>query len=126
MRNLSRLAAEGATVATWSVAAEVRKALEETGFAVAKRPGFGHKREMLAGSSTRGKRAPAVQRKAAVVGAGLAGAALCERLCARGWEVELHERHAGAPISHDDLLDFHALLEDEASLALALDTLLDR
>jgi len=34
------------------------------------------------------------QRKATVVGAGLAGAAVCERLCARGWEVTLHERHA--------------------------------
>ena len=29
-----------------------------------------------------------------VVGAGLAGAAVCERLCARGWEVTLHEKHA--------------------------------
>jgi len=29
-----------------------------------------------------------------VIGAGLAGAAVCERLCARGWEVALHERHA--------------------------------
>jgi tRNA 5-methylaminomethyl-2-thiouridine biosynthesis bifunctional protein len=28
------------------------------------------------------------------VGAGVAGAAVCERLCARGWEVELYERHA--------------------------------
>jgi tRNA 5-methylaminomethyl-2-thiouridine biosynthesis bifunctional protein len=27
------------------------------------------------------------------VGAGLAGAAVCERLCARGWEVTLYERH---------------------------------
>ncbi|HYT48305.1 MAG TPA: FAD-dependent 5-carboxymethylaminomethyl-2-thiouridine(34) oxidoreductase MnmC, partial [Burkholderiales bacterium] len=34
-------------------------------------------------------------RKAIVVGAGLAGAAVCERLCARGWEVELIERRAG-------------------------------
>ena len=29
-----------------------------------------------------------------VVGAGLAGAAVCERLCARGWEVDAHEKHA--------------------------------
>jgi tRNA 5-methylaminomethyl-2-thiouridine biosynthesis bifunctional protein len=29
-----------------------------------------------------------------VVGAGVAGAAVCERLCARGWEVQLVERHA--------------------------------
>ena len=34
------------------------------------------------------------QRKAMVVGAGLAGSAVCERLSARGWEVTLHEKHA--------------------------------
>lgn len=39
---------------------------------------------------------------------------------------ELHERHEGAPITHDDLLDFHALLEDDRSLAEALAALLDR
>jgi hypothetical protein len=27
---------------------------------------------------------------------------------------ELHERPGGAPITHDDLLDFHLLLEDES------------
>src|SRR5688572_33024044 len=40
------------------------------------------------------KTSPVGTRKAAVVGAGVAGAAVCERLCARGWEVELYERHA--------------------------------
>jgi hypothetical protein len=39
---------------------------------------------------------------------------------------ELHELHQGAPISHDDLLDFHHLLEDDVSLAAAMQTLLDR
>src|SRR4051812_42760651 len=34
LRAISRLAAPGATAATWSVAASVRSALEETGFAV--------------------------------------------------------------------------------------------
>ncbi|MBD8529658.1 MULTISPECIES: FAD-dependent 5-carboxymethylaminomethyl-2-thiouridine(34) oxidoreductase MnmC [unclassified Massilia] len=39
---------------------------------------------------------PAVpQRHAIVIGAGLAGCAAAERLCARGWEVTLVERHAG-------------------------------
>jgi tRNA 5-methylaminomethyl-2-thiouridine biosynthesis bifunctional protein len=95
LRSVSRLAARGATAATWSVAAAVRHALEETGFAVEKRPGFGGKREMLAAKSIHGKEVfSPKERKAAVVGAGLAGAALCERLCARGWEVELYERHA--------------------------------
>jgi tRNA 5-methylaminomethyl-2-thiouridine biosynthesis bifunctional protein len=37
---------------------------------------------------------PAPQRRAIVIGAGLAGAAACERLCARGWQVTLVERHA--------------------------------
>ena len=96
LRAISRLAAPGATAATWSVAGPVRHALEETGFAVEKRPGFGNKKEMLVARNTRpGKvREAPTERRAVVVGAGLAGAAVCERLCARGWEVELYERHA--------------------------------
>jgi len=96
LRAVSRLAAPGATAATWSVAGPVRHALEETGFAVEKRPGFGNKREMLVATNLRNDNAtrPPVARKAAVIGAGLAGAAVCERLCARGWEVDLYERHA--------------------------------
>ena len=96
LRSVSRLVARDATLATWSVAGTVREALEATGFAVEKRAGFGGKREMLVGRNTRkgdSHHLPAA-RQAIVVGAGLAGAAVCERLCARGWEVELHERRA--------------------------------
>ena len=96
MRAISRLAAPGTTAATWSVAAQVRDALERTGFAVEKRKGFASKSEMLV-ASYRGRasirRAPA-SRSVSVIGAGLAGAAVCERLCARGWEATLYERHA--------------------------------
>ena len=94
LRSVSRLAGRDATLATWSVAGPVREALEATGFAVEKRPGFGGKREMLVARNTRkgdSHHFPP-ERKAIVVGAGLAGAAVCERLCARGWAVELHER----------------------------------
>ena len=96
LRAISRLAAPGATVATWSVASSVRAALEETGFEVEKRPGFGFKREMLCARLVRkGNEIPLVKTKTAtVIGAGLAGAAVCERLCARGWDVTLIERHA--------------------------------
>jgi tRNA 5-methylaminomethyl-2-thiouridine biosynthesis bifunctional protein len=95
LRSVSRLAARDATVATWSVAGPVRDALEETGFAVEKRAGFGGKREMLTGRYTKqGQTTISVDRHAAVVGAGVAGAAVCERLCSRGWEVDLYERHA--------------------------------
>jgi tRNA 5-methylaminomethyl-2-thiouridine biosynthesis bifunctional protein len=95
LRALSRLAAAGATAATWSVASTVRHALEATGFAVEKRSGFGEKKEMLTATYIRNAPvSPCVEKRAAVIGAGLAGAAVCERLCARGWEVELYERHA--------------------------------
>jgi tRNA 5-methylaminomethyl-2-thiouridine biosynthesis bifunctional protein len=95
MRSLSRLAAPGATAATWSVAAPVRHALEVAGFSVEKRKGFGDKREMLCARYAKRVEEPVrPQRKATVIGAGLAGAAVCERLCARGWEVTLHEKHA--------------------------------
>jgi len=95
LRAISRLAAPGATAATWSVAGPVRHALEETGFAVEKRPGFGGKREMLVARNIRPGPEVSISktRNAAVIGAGLAGAAICERLCARGWEVDLYERH---------------------------------
>ena len=33
---------------------------------------------------------------------------------------ELEESHQGAPISHDDLLDFHDLLSDDAALEHAM------
>jgi tRNA 5-methylaminomethyl-2-thiouridine biosynthesis bifunctional protein len=122
MRNLSRLAAPGATAATWSVAAEVRKALHDTGFAVEKRPGFGDKREMLVAhyqkQQKQGQTTFVSSRTAAVVGAGLAGAAVCERLCARGWNVTLYERHA-APAqeaSGNHAGTFHPIVTPDDSL----------
>lgn len=98
LRHLGRLAAPGATLATWSVAAPVRAALEGAGFAVEKAQGFGTKREMLRGSLIRRNRTPIAEipaRSAIVIGAGIAGAAVSERLAARGWQVTLIERHAG-------------------------------
>jgi tRNA 5-methylaminomethyl-2-thiouridine biosynthesis bifunctional protein len=120
MRALARLAAPGATAATWSVAAAVRHALGETGFAVEKRAGFGDKKEMLVaryagqarGCSSIGKR------QALVVGAGLAGAAVCERLCARGWHVTLAERHAAPAMeaSGNHAGAFHPLVTPDDSV----------
>jgi tRNA 5-methylaminomethyl-2-thiouridine biosynthesis bifunctional protein len=120
MRSLSRLAAPGATAATWSVASSVRHAFEETGFAVEKRPGFGDKREMLFARFA--KPVPQLRipktRKASVIGAGLAGAAVCERLCARGWEVTLLERHdAPAQEASGNLAGtFHPLVTPDDSI----------
>jgi len=98
LRHLGRLAAPGATAATWSVAAPVRAALEGAGFRVEKRKGFGTKREMLAAALIPRRKSPPQTRpgrSAMVIGAGVAGAAVCERLAARGWRVTLVERRGG-------------------------------
>ena len=99
IKGLARLAAPGAQAATWSAAHEVRAALTAAGFEVEKRPGFGPKREMtLARFAPRRARAVStrapLERRALVIGAGIAGAALAERLGARGWRVVLAERGA--------------------------------
>jgi len=103
MKALARLARPGATAATYTTARAVRDALATAGFVPELRPGFGRKRQMLAArySPPRPPRLalPAApqwsERRAIVVGAGLAGAAVVERLAARGWAIELIERHAG-------------------------------
>ncbi|NML14562.1 bifunctional tRNA (5-methylaminomethyl-2-thiouridine)(34)-methyltransferase MnmD/FAD-dependent 5-carboxymethylaminomethyl-2-thiouridine(34) oxidoreductase MnmC [Azohydromonas caseinilytica] len=104
---LGRLAAPGATAATWSVARPVRDGLRSAGFEVERAPGFDSKREM-----TRARYAPVfVPRRAAghplsarvdseaprtalVIGAGLAGAACAQALAAAGWHCTVLERHA--------------------------------
>ncbi len=97
MKAVARACAPEATAATWSAASSVREALAAAGFEVAKRPGFAGKRDMLAARieprRVRAKTAtPWPQRRAIVIGAGIAGAAVAERLCARAWEVTLLER----------------------------------
>ncbi len=101
---LARLAALGATLATWSVAGEVREKLRRAGFSTAKADGFGGKRQMLRGlfldlrprSDGSGSAAAPASGEALVIGAGLAGCAIVERLAARGWTTTLLEA-AAAP-----------------------------
>lgn len=104
LKGLARLAAPGATAATWSVAQDVREGLSEAGFEVAKAPGFGGKREIsVARFAPRfvPRRAPAriarphaAERHAVVVGAGLAGAAAAWALAEQGWSSTLLDRHS--------------------------------
>lgn len=47
---LSRLAADGATLATWTVAGDVRRALRAAQFDVTKRPGFWGKKTNAGGA----------------------------------------------------------------------------
>ncbi|MDE2342377.1 MAG: bifunctional tRNA (5-methylaminomethyl-2-thiouridine)(34)-methyltransferase MnmD/FAD-dependent 5-carboxymethylaminomethyl-2-thiouridine(34) oxidoreductase MnmC [Betaproteobacteria bacterium] len=100
-----------ATLATWCVAGSVRRALEHKGFTVHRRPGFGRKRERLEACFDRIPEAnfrrmatpsrnvalastlsPRSQRQALVVGAGLGGCLVAERLASLGWQVTLLDR----------------------------------
>ena len=93
---LARLAASGATLATWSVSGNVRRGLETAGFALERRPGFGGKREMLTGHRADAPAADLVQpRRALVIGAGVAGTSVAERLAARGWQVTVIDEADG-------------------------------
>ena len=95
---MARLAAPDATLATWCVARGVRDALGEAGFATEKHPGFARKRDMLVGrlsslASCALPLAPEPPRHALILGGGIAGCAIAQRLAARGWRVDLIEQH---------------------------------
>ena len=99
----------GATFATFTCAGVVKHGLKAAGFAWQKVPGFGRKREMLAGhidappDDTRRQSAPwftppAAQpaRHAVVIGAGIAGASVAAALARRGVAVTVVEKTAPA------------------------------
>jgi tRNA 5-methylaminomethyl-2-thiouridine biosynthesis bifunctional protein len=125
---LARLAGEDATLATYTCAGHVRRALADAGFDCARAEGFASKRAMLIGRFAprwrlRRHEPPqpfaAAERHAIVVGAGLAGCALVERLAARGWRVTLVERRAraGCEASGNPAGVFHPLLSRDDSVA---------
>lgn len=89
---IGELSAPGARVGTFTVAGFVRRGLAEAGFEVAKRPGFGRKRERLEaiwpGDSARRARARP-DGPVAVIGAGIAGVSVVHALTARGMDTVL-------------------------------------
>ncbi|MFM0227456.1 bifunctional tRNA (5-methylaminomethyl-2-thiouridine)(34)-methyltransferase MnmD/FAD-dependent 5-carboxymethylaminomethyl-2-thiouridine(34) oxidoreductase MnmC [Paraburkholderia dipogonis] len=125
---LARLAGEGATFATYSSAGDIKRALTQCGFEYRKVDGFGWKRAMLVGHFAprwRVRRheppAPLVvdERHAVVIGAGLAGCAVIERLAARGWRVTSLERHASVAqdASGNPAGVFHPMISHDDSVA---------
>ncbi|MER0125614.1 bifunctional tRNA (5-methylaminomethyl-2-thiouridine)(34)-methyltransferase MnmD/FAD-dependent 5-carboxymethylaminomethyl-2-thiouridine(34) oxidoreductase MnmC [Franconibacter daqui] len=97
---MARLARKEGTLATFTSAGFVRRGLQEAGFTMQKRKGFGRKREMLTGileerddAVSRAPwfaRSPASAREAAVIGGGIASALLSLALLRRGWQVTLY------------------------------------
>ncbi|WP_212625342.1 bifunctional tRNA (5-methylaminomethyl-2-thiouridine)(34)-methyltransferase MnmD/FAD-dependent 5-carboxymethylaminomethyl-2-thiouridine(34) oxidoreductase MnmC [Pseudomonas sp. PP3] len=107
---LARLAAPGSTISTFTSTGWVRRLLNAAGFKMKRTPGIGHKWEILRGEFLGwpqevpaplpakpwfARPAPlAGERRALVIGAGLAGCASAASLAARGWQVTVLERHA--------------------------------
>ena len=91
---IARLSKAGASAATFTVAGAVRRALQDAGFSIEKRQGFGRKREMLTAQldapSSLPRRAPwfananlqplASGAAIAVIGGGVAGASLAHEI----------------------------------------------
>ncbi len=103
MKQLGRLAAPGATAATWSSARALRDGLATAGFEVSIEPGFAGKRDMTTARYAPRHRRPAPAgglhahsgpREALVVGAGLAGCAAARALGREGWQVTVLDRAA--------------------------------
>lgn len=97
---MARLARADGSFATFTAAGFVRRGLEQAGFAVTKRKGFGHKREMLCGTLAE---APALPHSApwyartsaagddiALIGGGIASALMALALLRRGKTVTLY------------------------------------
>ncbi|WP_271066947.1 FAD-dependent 5-carboxymethylaminomethyl-2-thiouridine(34) oxidoreductase MnmC [Caulobacter sp. NIBR1757] len=90
MAQVAARSAPGARAATFTVAGAVRRGLAEAGFAVSKQPGFGRKRERTEAVFP-GQAAEPPRPSVAIVGAGIAGAALARALRARGLEPQLFD-----------------------------------
>lgn len=105
---MAQLARPGATFATFTAAGFVRRGLQQAGFAVTRRKGFGHKREMLCGTLADAPLLPAAQpwyarpaaraAEVAIVGGGVASATLALALLRRGWRVTLYCADGGAAL----------------------------
>lgn len=102
---LARLSAPGASYATFTSAGVVKRGLAEAGFSVRRVAGFASKWHMLCGELAAPPapawRAPwfawprhTGQRRALVLGGGIAGAAAAAALAQRGWAVTLLEQKA--------------------------------
>lgn len=111
---IARLSHTGTRFATFTAAGIVRRGLQSAGFRVEKLPGFGRKRDMLAGEMTDaptesssmpaalplwahppqspGNNSPRLP--VIVIGAGLAGASTARALAEKGVPVQVLERHA--------------------------------
>ncbi|KHK52007.1 FAD-dependent cmnm(5)s(2)U34 oxidoreductase, partial [Burkholderia sp. A9] len=131
IRALARSAGEGATYATHARTDAVKQALVETGFTSRDIDDCAGEPAMRAGEYAPRWRMrrheppralPVAARRAIVIGAGLAGCAVVERLAARGWDVTLIERHdrIASAASGNPAGVFHPLMTRDDNVASRL------
>ena len=100
---LARYSHEGTSLSSYSVAGVVRRGLQQAGFELQKRPGYGRKRDMLTGRFTGARqdsappwyRLPQLPREvnnAVIIGAGIAGLTTAWQLVQRGYRITLIDR----------------------------------
>jgi len=105
---IARNSHQGTTCSSYTCAGQVKRNLQNAGFVVSKTPGYGRKREMLVARleheiNTSYRYAdkpwyvtpPAVdiaQKKATIIGAGIAGLSIAHSLISRGWSIDIIDR----------------------------------
>jgi len=107
-QQLVRLGQKDTTVSTFTAASAVREGLREAGFEITRVKGYGRKRHMLTGRLNGEQNQPSeknstpwftipknnsTDKRAIVIGAGLAGSSTAFSLARRGWQVEVFDRH---------------------------------
>jgi tRNA 5-methylaminomethyl-2-thiouridine biosynthesis bifunctional protein len=93
----SRLAEQGSTLFCKRLSSDTQQVLQQAGFDFTSESSQVVVRALHARFAPHWRQplnAEELERKAIVIGAGLAGSAACERLAARGWQLVLIERHA--------------------------------
>ncbi len=105
-KQIARLTKTGGSFATFTAAGVVKRGLKQAGFEVSTQAGFGRKRDMLVGQLVTPTNTPhpqpwfqypevnVTEKRAVVIGAGLAGCTVSHALTEHGWKVTLIERHA--------------------------------
>lgn len=96
---VARRSAPGARAATFTVAGAVRRGLQAAGFEIAKRPGFGRKRERLEAWLAGERQTASRPTSLAVIGGGIAGASLARAARAEGLEVTVIDDPDGVAAS---------------------------
>lgn len=94
-QQMARLSHADTTIASFTAAGDVRRGLQDAGFAIERVSGFANKRHRIIGTVTQGQPKPPTQvpSRIAIVGAGLAGATLAQTLQRYGLACTVFDQH---------------------------------